>query len=138
VDEMEALKAICVDTDVIVDYLRGREPGRSAFTKWRKKTELYVTSITAFELLLGASLSSKKERRIIEVESLLERHSVLNFTHETARKAAEIGAELKVKGIPIEIRDLFNASICLTRNLPILTKNKAHYNRIEGLEILPP
>jgi len=135
---MEALKAICVDTDVIVDYLRGREPSRSAFTKWRKKAEIYITSITAFELLLGASLSSKKERRIIEVESLLNQHSILSFTHESARKAAEKGADLRAKGIPIEIRDLFNASICLTRKTPILTKNKTHYQRIKDLIVLTP
>ena len=135
---MEALKAICVDTDVIVDYLRGREPGRSAFTKWRKKAEVYITSITAFELLLGASLSSKKERRIIEVESLLDQHSILSFTRESARKAAEKGAELRAQGIPVDIRDLFNASICLTRKIPILTKNKTHYERIKDLTVLTP
>ena len=135
---MEALKALCVDTDVIVDYLRGREPGRSAFTKWRRKAEVYITSITAFELLLGASLSSKRERRIIEVESLLDQHSILTFTRESARKAAEKGAELRVEGIPVEIRDLFNASICLTRKIPILTKNKAHYERIKDLTVLTP
>ena len=135
---MEALKAVCVDTDVIVDYLRGREPGRSAFTKWRRKAEVYITSITAFELLLGASLSSKRERRIIEVESLLDQHSILTFTRESARKAAEKGAELRAEGIPIEIRDLFNASICLTRKIPILTKNKTHYERIKDLTVLTP
>jgi len=135
---MEALKALCVDTDVIVDYLRGREPGRSAFTKWRRKAEVYITSITAFELLLGASLSSKRERRIIEVESLLDQHSILNFTSESARKAAEKGAELRAEGIPVEIRDLFNASICLTRKIPILTKNKTHYERIKDLTVLTP
>ena len=135
---MEALKAVCVDTDVIVDYLRGREPGRSAFTKWRRKAEVYITSITAFELLLGASLSSKKERRTIEVESLLDQHGILAFTRESARKAAEKGAELRAEGLPIEIRDLFNASICLTRKIPILTKNKTHYERIKDLTVLTP
>lgn len=132
------MKAICVDTDVIVDYLRGREPGRSAFIKWRGRSEVYVTSITAFELLLGANLSSKRERRIIEVESLLEQHGILNFTHESARKAAEKGAELRSEGIPIEIRDLFNASICLINKIPILTKNKVHYERIKDLTVLTP
>ena len=135
---MEALKAVCVDTDVIVDYLRGREPGRSAFTKWRRKAEVYITSITAFELHLGASLSSKRKRRIIEVESLLDQHSILTFTRESARKAAEKGAELRAEGIPVEIRDLFNASICLTRKIPILTKNKTHYERIKDLTVLTP
>ena len=137
-DEIEALKDVCVDTDVIVDYLRGREPGRSAFTKWRKKAEMYITSITAFELLLGASLSSKREKRIIEIESLLDQYNILNLTRETAKKAAEKGAGLRAKDIQINIRDLFNASICLARKTPILTKNKTRYERVRDLTVLTP
>lgn len=135
---MEAVKAICIDTDVIVDYLRGREPGKSAFTDWRKKTDVFITSITAFELLLGANLSSKRERRTIEVESLLDQHNILTFTHDSAKKAAEERAGLKTKGAPIEIRDLFNASICLLKKTPILTRNKTHYERIKDLTVLTP
>jgi len=37
-EKVEALKSVCVDTDVIIDYLRGREPGKSAFENWRKKS----------------------------------------------------------------------------------------------------
>ncbi|MEM3594117.1 MAG: type II toxin-antitoxin system VapC family toxin [Candidatus Jordarchaeaceae archaeon] len=137
-ENMEAVEAICIDTDVIVDYLRGREPGRSAFTKWRKKAEIFLTSVTAFELLLGASLSSKRERRIVEVESLLDQHTVLTFTLDSAKKAAEKGSELRAKGISIEIRDLFNASMCLLKKIPLLTGNKAHYERIKELIVLTP
>ncbi|MGQ9722220.1 MAG: type II toxin-antitoxin system VapC family toxin [Candidatus Jordarchaeum sp.] len=137
-EKVEAVKIICVDTDVIVDYLRGREPGRSAFTKWRKKAETSITSITAFELLLGANLSSKRERRITEVENLLDQQNVLIFTRESAKKAAEKGAELRAKGAPIEIRDLFNASMCLIKKMPLLTRNIAHYERIKELKVLTP
>jgi len=135
---MENLNAVCLDTDVIVDYLRGREPGRSAFMHWRKKADTFITSITAFELLLGANLSSKRARRRLEVESLLHQLKILDFNRESAEKAAEKGAELKAKGEPIDIRDLFNASICLTTNIPILTKNKKHYQRIRELKVLTP
>jgi len=138
VEKVEALKSVCVDTDVIIDYLRGREPGKSAFENWRKKVRVCITSITGFELLLGASLSSKREKRTLEVESLLHQHEILAFTLDAARKAAEKGAQLKEKGTPIEIRDLLNASICLNNKIPILTRNKAHYEKIEDLTVLTP
>jgi len=133
-EDVETVRAICVDTDVIIDYLMGREPGKSAFANWRKKAKVLITSITAFELLLGASLSSKREERIIEVESLLNQHEILAFDRDSANEAAE----LRVKGAVVEIRDLLNASICLSRKIPILTKNKAHYERIPILRILTP
>ena len=137
-EDVETVKAICVDTDVIVDYLRGREPGKSTLASWRKKAEVLMTSITAFELLLGANLSSKREERTIEVESLLNQHEILAFTRDSAKKAAEKGAELRLKGALVDIRDLLNASICLTKKIPILTKNKAHYERIPELMVLTP
>lgn len=136
--DVETVRAICVDTDIIVDYLRGREPGKSAFTHWREKAESFITSITAFELLLGALVSSERERRIIEVESLLDQHEILAFDRYEAKKAAEKGAELRVKGAVVEIRDLFNASICLSKKIPILTRNKAHYERITELVVKTP
>ena len=135
---VETARTICVDTDVIVDYLRGREPGKSAFLHWSEKAESYITSITAFELLLGAHLSSRRERRINEVESLLDQHKILAFNRYEAEKAAEKCAELRVKGALVEIRDLFNASICLSKKIPILTKNKPHYERITGLVVETP
>jgi len=135
---METVRAICLDTDIVVDYLRDREPGKSAFIDWRKRAESFITSITAFELLLGALFSSKREKRTMEVESLLDQQSILAFSREEARKAAEKGAELRAKGAMVEIRDLFNASICLTKRIPILTRNKAHYERITELVVETP
>ena len=135
---VEAVRAICIDTDIIVDYFRGREPGKSAFTSWREKVKVFITSITAFELFLGANLSSKREQRIIEAESLLDQHGVLTFDRESAEEAAEKGAELRRKGAVVEIRDLLNASMCLAKKMPILTKNKSHYERIMDLVVLTP
>jgi len=135
---VEAVRTICVDTDIIVDYFRGREPGKSTFTSWRERAEVFITSITTFELLLGANLSSKREQRIIEAESLLDQHGILAFDRDSAKEAAEKGAELRRKGAVVEIRDLLNASMCLAKKMPILTKNKAHYERITGLVVLTP
>lgn len=137
-EDLDSVKAIFVDTDILVDYLRGREPGKSAFSSWRNKAEIFMTSITAFELLLGANLSKKREQRKGEVESLLNQHEIIAFNWESASMAAEKGAELKIEGIPLEIRDLFNACICLTAKTPILTNNKAHYEKIKGLKIIMP
>jgi len=135
---LEALKSICVDTDVLVDYLRGREPGKTTFNNWRKKAEIYTTSVTMFELLLGAHISSKRQERINEVQSLLDQCGLLLFDRGSAEKAAEKGAELRLKGHTLDVRDLLNASICLSKSMPILTKNRAHYERVSGLAILTP
>jgi len=117
-----------------VDFLRRREPGISIYNKHKSKTS--ISSVSAFELLFGASISSKPAARLLEVRSLFEKHPILPFDLSSSERAATVAADLKSKGNQIEIRDLFNASICLSRGIPILTRNKSHYERIDGLEVV--
>jgi len=133
--QLETVSRIIVDTDVLVDYLRGRQPGESLYSKWRKKAKVLLTSIVAFELLLGAKLSSKREERLSEVQSLLDQHEISSFDADAAHVASDIGTELRKKGQTMEVRDLLNASICVAKHLPVLTKNKSHYERVPALRI---
>lgn len=90
-----------------------------------EKAEVLMTSITAFELPLGANLSKKREQRRGEVESLINQHKIVAFNRESASMAAERGAELKIEGTQLEIRDLFNAYICLTEKNPNINKQQS-------------
>jgi tRNA(fMet)-specific endonuclease VapC len=122
----------------LVDFLRGRDPGSTAYKKWKSKANLLITSISAFELLMGAHLSSRKSQRIAEAESLIEQHIVLSLDKAAATIASQVGSELKTQGAGVEIRDLFNGAICLTRKIPILTGNRTHYERIRDLTVIHP
>jgi len=133
---LEAIDSVAVDADILVDYLRGRQPGLDLYVKWRKRKPLALTSIVAFELLLGAKLSLRHDQRIAEVRSLIDQHQILPFDDRAADLASSLAAELRRKGSPVEIRDLLNASICLAAGLPLLTRNKAHYERISSLKLL--
>lgn len=125
---------VCVDTDVVVDFLRRREPGVSIYNKY--KNQLSFSTVTAFELLYGAKISSRPDERVLQVRSILEKHGLLTLDLSGAESAAAILADLRTKGKIIEIRDLFNAAICLSRNMPLLTRNKRHYERVAGLRVL--
>ncbi len=136
-EKLENHKKICIDTDVLIDFLKKKEPSSSTYEHWRNKAAVVVTSITAFELLFGSMLANLRERRRYdEALSLVEQHSVLPFDKFAAEKASEIGAELRRTGKVIEIRDLFNASICVSQGIPILTRNKGRYQRVAGLALL--
>jgi len=117
-----------------VDFLRKREPGISLYNKHKSKTS--ISSISAFELLFGANISSKPDARLLEVRSLFQKHPILPFDSGSAGRASVVAADLKSRGALIEIRDLFNASICLSLGIPILTRNRSHYERVAGLELI--
>jgi tRNA(fMet)-specific endonuclease VapC len=136
-EELEDAKEICIDTDILIDYLKKKEPGSRAYERWRNKASVGVTSISVFELLLGARQPNLKEKRYEEAKSFMEQqHHVFAFDGRAAEKASEISAQLNRLGAGIEIRDLFNAAICVDQDIPILTRNKNHYQRVEGLKIL--
>ena len=136
-EELEDAKEICVDTDVLIDFMKRKEPGSRVYEEWRNKASVGITTITVFELLLAARHPNVKEKRYEEARSLIEQQSrVYPFDRSAADKASEIVAELRRLGKEIEIRDLFNASICVNQSIPLLTRNKDHYQRIKSLKLL--
>jgi tRNA(fMet)-specific endonuclease VapC len=89
--------------------------------------------------LQGASYSAARKRRYEEAKTLIEQQEyVLSFDLACADRASEIGSELRAAGKEIEIRDLFNASICLCNEIPLLTRNKKHYQRVSNLKLILP
>jgi len=129
-------KGICVDTDILVDFLRRREPGFSIYNKHKSSSYTMISSVTAFELLFGGYLSTKRDERLSEVNSMLEQHVILSFDSSSANQAASIAADIQTSGKSIEIRDLFNAGICISADIPVLTRNKSHYERVKGLKLI--
>ena len=127
---MESPKVI-VDTDVIIDYLKKRQPGAGLLKKAYLSHKIHVTAITAYELLYGVQRSGKTAL----IDRLLQFVTVLPLDEAAARKAAAIHYGLKSKGMDIGIKDSFIAGICEAYHLPLLTRNVKHFSRVPGLKL---
>jgi predicted nucleic acid-binding protein len=59
---MESLTRVCLDTDVLTDYLRkpSDEVKRVIESAYERKVSACTTSVNAFEIWLGAHLAPKK------------------------------------------------------------------------------
>jgi tRNA(fMet)-specific endonuclease VapC len=129
---VEASKII-VDTDIVIDYLKKREPGAELLKKVYLKYRINVTSITIYELFYGVQKSGKEGL----INKLLIKYvDVITLDESAARNAAAIHYILKSKGIDIGVKDSFIAGICKAHNLPLLTRNIKHFSRIHGLRLL--
>ena len=122
---------VCVDTDIIVDYLRGRLPGAQIFTQIITEEIPYTTYITNFELHCGARKS--REKKIIE-ECLLG-FKILPFDELSSNEAARIYIDLRQKGQLIGIRDILIAGIAIANGLHVATKNLKDFKRINRLSL---
>lgn len=128
---MEQSKVI-VDTDIIIDYLKKRQPGAELLKKAYLKYKIHVTSITIYELLYGVQKSGKTAL----IDRLLKYVTVIPLDEAAAREAAVLHYTLKSKGMDIGVKNSFIAGICEAHNLPLLTGNIRHFSRIPNLKIL--
>jgi predicted nucleic acid-binding protein len=125
---------ICLDTGVLVAYLKGREPGAAAVEEAVKEQDCFVTSITVYELLFGVA----RAKREIGEQALLETMTVVPLDDAAARRAASLHADLIGQNQDIGIKDVFIAAICLEHSLSLLTPNVRRFIRVQGLRVLTP
>jgi tRNA(fMet)-specific endonuclease VapC len=130
-EEMEH-RDIIVDTDIIIDYLKKRQPGAALLKKAYIRYRIHVTSISVYELFYGIQ-ESRKEALI---NRLLRYVSIVSFDEAAAREAAAIHFALKNKGMDIGVKDSFIAGTCRVHNMPLLTWNIRHFSRVIGLKLL--
>ena len=123
---------IVVDTDIIIDYLKKRNPGAASLKEAYLKYRIHITSITVYELLYGVQKSGK-ENFIIR---LLKYVTVVPFDDAAAKKAAAIHYNLRSKGMDIGVKDSFIAGICESHNMPLLTRNINHFKRIPSIKLI--
>jgi tRNA(fMet)-specific endonuclease VapC len=127
---------ICLDSDLLVDFLRNRKEAVDFILSNESKSDLCTTPMNLFELFYGAYKSDKKEENIGLIRALAERINILSFSQESSEKAGEILAQLEKEGKLIEFRDLFIGVIALTNGCAVKTNNKKHFQKIKGLKII--
>lgn len=125
-------RRVVIDTGIFIDHLRSRNKSKTVLYNLPENAEIYVSTITLYELYMGATTPQKW----IEVKELTDDIPELSFTKSISQKAAAIYQELKKENKIIEFRDIFIAATSLVHNMPILTLNKNHFARIKGLEVL--
>lgn len=119
-------KRALVDTDVLIDYLRGHPKAK---TKLLGLDEVVVSVVTVAELYAGAR--GNKEHR--DIANLLAECEQLPIGELIAKDAGL----LKNRYFPshgIELPDALIAATALFHGLPLYTLNVKHYPMIEGLK----
>ncbi|MDT7886962.1 MAG: type II toxin-antitoxin system VapC family toxin [Thermoproteota archaeon] len=122
----------CLDTDILIDFLRGKERAVKYVESMRKSTRLATTVINAFELYYGAYKYKKDTEKLNEFLKSME---ILPFTIIEAKKAAEIEANLESQGEVVGLKDVLISSIVISNNCTIVTGNVKHFNKIQGVKV---
>ena len=121
-----------VDTSIFIDFLRAKDKTKTALFQIPDATQISISSVTLYELLMGAYSPDK----VNDIKLLTEDLPVLPFNEDVAHKAADIYHQLRQVNKMIEFRDIFIAATALVYNLPVKTLNKKHFARISGLSVV--
>lgn len=130
------MEKVILDSDVLIHLLRNDSKTAELIKSFETENELGTTDINAFELYRGAYKSNRADSELAAAKGLL-RTLFLTGTNEVAMEmSAKIIADLERKGNPIDLRDLFIGSICLANSFKLLTRNKKHFEKINGLRLV--
>lgn len=127
-----------LDTNVISALMQASpEPVVVEWVDRQAADELWITSVTVYELRLGlALLPSGKRRRALEealVMLLMDdlEHRVLDFDAAAATAAAALTVARRKHGRSVDLRDTQIAGIALARRATLATRNVTHFADLE-------
>jgi tRNA(fMet)-specific endonuclease VapC len=122
---------IIADSDVLIDFLRGKGDWARRVAVELETRSFGTTALTAFEIRSGARTARQKKA----VDTLLEAMTILPFGPEEARIASDIRQQVESRGQPIGMVDYMIAAVCIAAGGVLLTRNRKHFERVEGLKL---
>jgi predicted nucleic acid-binding protein len=122
---------VLVDSDILIDHLRGYDPARQYLKRFEAGEEKgYLSVITVAERATGQMRQEGEENKIHQLLALFT-HIDLDFT--IAWRGGEIRRQHGTR-----MADALIAATALMRDLPLSTRNLRHFAPIEGLRVEKP
>jgi predicted nucleic acid-binding protein len=126
---MAAIKLL-IDTDIIIDALKGIKPAKELLRN--KEIDLYCSIQTKKELLSKVGLTDSERKRI---KLLFEELKVLKIDEAIIQKYHMLIAQYGER--PGVLADYVIAAAAWAKNLPLLTRNKKHFEQIKEIKLSP-
>ena len=123
-----------VDTDWVIDHLNQIERVVNRLRELRPQG-LALSIASLAELYEGVHYSRDPEQSQQALDAFLEDMTVLGIDEEICKIFGRERGRLRRQGQLIGDLDLLIAATCVHYGLTLLTNNRRHFDRIEGLPI---
>lgn len=135
---------IILDTNV-VSALMQQQPDLQvvAWLDDQPAESVWINAVTLFESRYGLSLLPAGQRKKLlheRFEELLTQdlqNRIAYFDADAATHAANLAAQRKAQGRPVDMRDTFIAGIALSRRAILATRNTKHFDDLTTPVINP-
>ncbi|MBI2672539.1 type II toxin-antitoxin system VapC family toxin [Candidatus Woesearchaeota archaeon] len=126
---------ICIDSDCIIDFLRGNKEAIEVIKKY--KDEIATTEVNIFEIFSGIYLRDNISEREEEITKQFFTSLNILYIDGWGIKAAKIFSSLVKEGKMIDQNDCFISAIMLVNGCNrIITRNIKHFSRIKGIDVI--
>lgn len=124
----------CLDTCIIIDFLRGRALELRALLERTNPRLFIVPSVVLGELLCGAEKSTRPDEAREAVEAFCLPFEVVPFDARCAYEYGRIRADLERRGLRIGGNDMLIAATARVHHATLVTNNMREFARISGFE----
>ena len=125
----------CLDSNVIIDYLRDNENIIRHMSEARANGNLLsICPIVYYEIVRGFKIANAS-KQLEKFMSLYQTLSPLSFDMRATEKTIDIYVQLH-KGQMIEDNDIYIAAISIVNDCTLVTANTKHFGRVEGLDFV--
>ena len=126
---------LILETTFLIDLERelahGVEGPAQAFLTSHPTSQLHITFTVAGELAAGVSLD-----RRAKWEQFVAPFRVLPYTQDVCWEYGQAFRFLQANGLLIGANDLWIAATAIASEMPVVTRNARHYQRVPGLQVL--
>lgn len=129
------MKPCLLDTDILSLFFRNHPQIIKYFSLYLQEYQkLNFSLITYYEILSGLK-HRDAHKQIENFLAFSQQNNIILLNQESVIISAEIYANLRKKGTPVDDIDLLIAGVAMANNLVLITHNQKHFGKIEGLEL---
>ena len=114
------MKSVLVDTDILINFLRGKEKAKDFLLSLLEESIIYCSVISIAEIHAGMK-EHEREKTIELIDSL----NIVDVTRDIAEKAGKYKREEKKQFL--ELDDCFVAATAFIKRAILATVNGKHY-----------
>ena len=122
---------IVIDTDIVIDHLRGHQPSISFFESILHTDDVFFSAITEAELVAGKACADENKKELLL--HFLHRWIIIPVSHEIAVLAGDLAREYS-----LTLPDALIAATARIHKAELLTRNVKDFKDIPGLTVRAP
>ncbi|BAP54795.1 PilT protein domain-containing protein [Thioploca ingrica] len=129
------MKLAVIDTDILSWFFRGHEGVVSRFSSYLAVYDkINLSIITYYEILSGLKYKDAR-KQLSTFLAFAKCNNIILLTEESVARSAEVYAQMRRQGTPVDDIDLLIAGVALVNDWVLVTHNTKHFGQIPNLQI---